>query len=139
MKILLLFLISILMLGCAVSQEITLDGWNSENHGELVIQFSDNIRNVKVTLDDRLVDTKSATTKEIRLNHIPEGDYLLRVTASSWQLASDLNFEREINISSGQQSATIIAVPPKSGGYWALTAVMFTTSIGLLIYNTQYR
>lgn len=131
MKNLLLLLI-LLLSGCAVTQEITFqDRADDQEYGEIVVQFSDNIKNVRATLDDRLVDAERRLTKEMRLYNIPPGDHILRISAASWELKEDVNFQREITVQPGQQSAVIVSVPPKSGGYWAFQAVTYVTILSL--------
>ena len=131
----LLIVLTLSLCSCAVTQEISIDDQNGDQ-GELVIQFSDNISNVRATLDDRLIETRSRLTKELRLQNINPGVYTLRVTAASWELKDNLNFKRDVTIRSGEQSAVIISVPPKSGGYWALQAVTLAISLSFALRHT---
>jgi predicted phage tail protein len=136
MKKLAIIFLFVNLCGCAISQEILIEDGNGDR-GELVVQFSDNISNVRATLDDRLIETRRRLTKELRLQNIKPGEYTLRVSAASWELKDDLDFEREVAIRPGEQSAVIVSVPPKSGGYWAFQAVTFVVTLSLALRYTN--
>ncbi|MEX0660404.1 MAG: hypothetical protein WEA58_11020 [Balneolaceae bacterium] len=136
MKKLLLLTIAILLSGCAVTQEITMNQSDGE-YGELVIQFSDNIKNVRATVDDQLVRTEKKLTKELILYNIPAGKRELHIAASSWELRDDVDFRETIDIKDGQQSAVIVNVPPKSGGYWAMQVASYLVTMSIILQTTN--
>lgn len=131
MKKLLLITFTILLSGCAVTQEITMSE-NEDDTGELVVQFSDNIKNVRATVDNQLVRTEKKLTKELILYNIPTGERELHIAASSWELKDDVDFRETIDIKEGRQSAVIVNVPPKSGGYWAMQVATYVVTMAII-------
>lgn len=124
----------LLLSGCAISQEISIDEKNSDQ-GELRIQFSDPVRNVKVTIDGKIIDTRRRATKEIFLKSLEKKSYELSVTASSWDLKDALFFEKVVVITDNQNNGLLISVPPKSREYWVYQT---TTFIGALAIENNY-
>lgn len=124
----------ILLSGCAISQEISIDGKNY-HQGELHIQFSDNVRNVKITLNGKIIDTRRRSTSEIHLKNLEEKHYTLIVTASSWDLKDALFFEKEVEISGNQPDGILIPVLPKSRTYWLYQT---TTFVGAIVVENNY-
>lgn len=130
---LILFLV-IPLSGCGITQEIIIDDKNS-NQGELRIQFSDPVRNVKVTLDGNIIDTRGRVTKKIFLKNLEKKTYELTVTASSWDLKEALFFENKVVISDNLNNGLLISVPPKSREYWVYQTTSF---IGALAIENNY-
>lgn len=126
MKVLLPFAFVALLSGCAITQELNYEQpHESADYGNLAIQFSGDVKRVSVTVDGELLDTRTRSTKKIELSSLPAGEYDIRVVASSWELASDIDFQETITIRPNREAAMLVSVPPKSGGYWAYTAVSY--------------
>ncbi len=132
MKKIIILILAIGLTACASPQHITFQN-ESENTGSIIVQFSDDIKNVRATLNDSVIRTESSLTSEITILNVPPGEHSLRLAASSWELKNDLNHTQSVNVQSGQETGVIVSVPPKSGGYWAFQAVTFIVTLSILL------
>lgn len=123
-----------LLCGCAISQELVILDKNT-NQGELLIQFSDGVSNPKVVFNNKTIDTRKRTTKEIHLKNVASGKHTLTITASSWDLTTPLYFEKEVIVLKNQQTGVVVSTPPKSKSYWASHSATF---IAAMLVQTNY-
>ncbi len=81
--------------------------------GTLVIRLTDEVRNLSVTIDDRLADVGSGGVREITFDSIPAGTHIVQVAGSP--PGAVLDETREVSVAPGETTTILVAV---QGSHW---------------------
>jgi hypothetical protein len=111
------------MSGCASNVAIRYPAApsNGAETGAVLVRFTEPMRAVNVSIDGLLV-VEDEHTERVHISDVPTGTREVSIVAEARGRAEAVERSEILNVAAGQEVSVLVAVPPRSLGYWILQA-----------------
>jgi hypothetical protein len=136
---LLLVVVGVLTIsGCASNVAVRYPAARSNDGetGAVLVRFTEPVRAVNVSIDGLLV-VEDEHTERVHIADVPTGTWEVSIVAEAGGRAEAVERSEILNVTAGQEVSVLVAVPPRSLGYWIWQAA-FVIAYATITVTTDW-